>query len=305
MSRPAVSVIVPAFNRRDSIVDAVRSVLRQTFRDIEVLVVDDGSTDDTIAALGAVDDPRVRLLAHTTNRGVSAARNTGLREAAADWIAFQDSDDEWLPAKLEKQMTRLAGFGSGAVACYCGMAIVEQCNDRASLRYVPPSSLKVVEGDILPALLETSFVSTQTLVVRGDALRAVGGFDEALPALVDWECMLRLTARGPIAFVDEPLVVQRFSGNSLTRDRRRRAEARRMIVEKHERLIGADRIRLAHHHRAIAGEYRRVGDYATGLGYALKALRLDPLSPIALAALLWLVALRLTIGPLSAEAAPR
>lgn len=305
MSRPSVSVIIPAYNRREAIAGAVRSVLCQSFSDMEVLVVDDGSTDGTVEALSVVDDPRMRLIAHPTNRGVSAARNTGLHAATGDWVAFQDSDDEWLPAKLEKQMARLAAFGPEAVACYCGMAIVDQGGGRASLRYVPPPGLTTVEGDILPALLESSFVSTQTLVARRDTLIAAGGFDEALPALVDWECMLRLAARGPVAFIDEPLVIQRFSGNSLTRDRAKRAAARRMIVEKHQSLIGTDRIRLARHHHAIAGEFRLIGDYTTGLRHAVRAVRLDPLSPRNLAGLLRLFALKNTINIWPMRPAPR
>ncbi len=111
---------MPAWNRADSIVMAVESVLRQSFADFELLVVDDGSTDGTMEALAGVADPRLRRLANPRNLGASAARNTGIRAARADWVAFQDSDDEWLPLKLEKQMARLAlcrparhGFVSG------------------------------------------------------------------------------------------------------------------------------------------------------------------------------------------------
>ena len=103
---PSVSIVIPAYNRADSIVAAIESVLRQTWTDFELIVVDDGSTDGTVAAARRIDDPRLRLTEGRVNRGAAAARNLGAAEARGGWIAFQDSDDEWLPEKLEKQMAR-------------------------------------------------------------------------------------------------------------------------------------------------------------------------------------------------------
>src|SRR5262245_12992873 len=105
---PAVSVVLPAYNRAGSIGGAIPSVLRQTWADFELIVIDDGSEDGTLEAAAGIRDPRLRLIAGQSNRGAAAARNRGAAVARADWIAFQDSDDEWLPEKLEKQMARLA-----------------------------------------------------------------------------------------------------------------------------------------------------------------------------------------------------
>ena len=95
---PRVSIVLPAYNRAGSVRMAVESVLRQTFADFELLVVDDGSTDGTMAELDGIADPRLHRLANPRNMGASAARNTGIRAARSDWVAFQDSDDEWLPS---------------------------------------------------------------------------------------------------------------------------------------------------------------------------------------------------------------
>ena len=139
--------------RRHASAPPIESVLRQTFADFEVLVVDDGSTDGTRAAAEAVADPRVRVIAHDRNRGASAARNTGIREARAAWVAFQDSDDEWLPLKLAKQMARLDA--GGFVAAYCGMVVIGSPDDagrgRPKIPYVPRPDITHVEGDILPS----------------------------------------------------------------------------------------------------------------------------------------------------------
>ena len=127
---PPVSVVIPAYNRVDSIRVAVESVLRQSWTDFELLVVDDGSTDGTREAVRAIPDPRLRLIETPRNMGASAARNLGIEEARGDWVAFQDSDDEWLPLKLEKQMARLQAPGAPAyVAVYCGMIVLGSHSD--------------------------------------------------------------------------------------------------------------------------------------------------------------------------------
>ena len=298
-SLPHVSVVLPAWNRAGSIRMAVDSILRQTFTDFELLVVDDGSTDATMEALADLSDPRLKLLANPRNMGASAARNTGIRAAQGAWVAFHDSDDEWLPQKLEKQMARLKLAGPDTVGCYCGMVTLWDQADvptgaipfavgRRGFEYVPDPRILPVEGDIRPALLRASLVSTQMLVARRDALLQIGGFDETLPALVDWDCVIRLAELGPFAFVDEPLVLQFFSDNSITRSRRKRAEARAQIIRKHHAFFAADPKILAGHHVSIAGELRRLGDNV-GARMALgRALRIRPFDPLIMAKWLWL-----------------
>ena len=101
---PKVSVVIPVFNRPAAVRRAIESVLAQTCQDFEIIVVDDGSTDETPAVVAGLADPRMTLIQHEGNRGGSAARNTGLRAASAEYVAFLDSDDEWLPRKLERQL---------------------------------------------------------------------------------------------------------------------------------------------------------------------------------------------------------
>ena len=154
---PAVSIVIPAYNRAATIRAAIESVLRQTWTDFELIVVDDGSTDDTLAEAAKVADPRLRLVESPANGGAAAARNRGLAEARADWVAFQDSDDEWLPRKLEKQMARLTAPGADFVAAYCGMLILDSVYEegraagRLTPRYFPGPEETEVEGDLLLA----------------------------------------------------------------------------------------------------------------------------------------------------------
>ena len=282
-SQPRVSVVMPAWNRVGSIRMAVESVLRQTFTDFELLVVDDGSTDGTMDALYDITDPRLRCLANPRNMGPSAARNTGIRAARGDWVAFQDSDDEWLPQKLEKQMARLAAAGGpDVVACYTGMAILDQPEhipkSRTILSYIPGPDERIVEGDLQEALFAHSFISTQMLMARRSTLLDIEGFDETLRALEDWDCAIRLAQRGRFVFVDEPLVIQTFSDNSITRSRPRWLEARIRIVEKHGSALSALPHILAGHYIVIAGEQRRTGNLAAARNSLTAARKLQPYS---------------------------
>jgi len=274
-----VTVVIPAFNRVGTIRAAVESVLWQSHADFELLVVDDGSSDGTMSILANMTDPRIKLLANPRNMGPSAARNTGIRAARGDWVAFQDSDDEWLPDKLAKQMARITLTGPGCVAAYCGM-LIDAPKDGSlgpgGVRYYPDASLGVREGNLLEPLLRRSLISTQTLIARRDALLTIGGFDESLPALEDWDCVLQLARLGHFAFVDEPLVKQYFSPNSITRNRAKWALARERVVAKNFDLLRLQPEVLAGHYRSIAGESRRLGNL-TGARLAIrKALSARP-----------------------------
>ncbi|WP_052731907.1 glycosyltransferase family 2 protein [Devosia geojensis] len=295
LSLPLVSVIIPAFNRAATIRAAIESVLRQTYANVEVIVVDDCSGDDTVGAVRALSDTRLRLISTPRNLGSSSARNQGVAVSRGRWIAFQDSDDEWLPTKLEKQMARLLAPGSSDIAGYCGLLTVSAIDcrpgERSSPHYTPGSSIVGVERGLGDALLERNFVSTQTLVVSREALDAVGGFDETLLAVEDWDLALRLARHGSFAFIDEPLVLQKFSANSLSRDNRKLLLAQQQVLAKHADLFARHPDVLARHYYLLAGGCRRLGDLPGARAYLGKALGLRPIDPRFLA-MAGLVALR-------------
>lgn len=271
-----ISVVIPAYDREQTIAAAVEGVLAQSYAAIEVIVVDDGSRDDTVRIVEGMTDPRLRLLRHETNRGAGAARNTGVAAARGEWVAFQDSDDLWMPDKLDKQVVRLVAAGEGHVAVYCGMLIEDDATPAAAPRYLPGPDIVPREGDIMPALLRRSFVSTQTLMARRDVLSAIGGFDPEMPALIDWECMLRLAQHGHVALVDEALVHQRFSGNSITRSADKRLRARLRVLDKHHELLARDPDVLAEHHYVVAGAYRQAGQHLQAAQHLRDAVRHAP-----------------------------
>ncbi|WP_245180502.1 glycosyltransferase family 2 protein [Haloarcula amylovorans] len=219
--RPRVSVVIPAYNREALIGRAIDSALAQTVDAIEVLVVDDGSADGTERVVTGFDDSRVRYLAHETNRGVSAARNTGVEAASGEYVAFLDSDDEWLPRKLDRQLALLDSRGEGWVGAYCDVVTADRSTAGRLAAAVSESVFRSKAPREGGRELAESLLSMQvfmgpgsTLLAKRDALRGTGGFDEGLSIYEDWDLVLRLLAAGRVAYVDEALAVTHFTGDA-------------------------------------------------------------------------------------------
>lgn len=196
-----VSIIIPTFNRGEMVVEAVESVLAQTHGRFELIVVDDGSTDDTSKRLG--DWGSQITLIHQQNRGVSAARNTGIDAAGGDLIAFLDSDDLWLPGKLAAQ---IEFFSTRPDALICQ---TEEIWIRKGVRVNPKNKHKKPSGQIFNRSLELCLVSPSAVMMRRELFDRVGRFDESLPACEDYDLWLRITARFPVHLIDTPLIIKR------------------------------------------------------------------------------------------------
>ncbi|GAA0307785.1 glycosyltransferase family 2 protein [Halarchaeum salinum] len=271
---PRVSVVIPAYRRADVLPRAIDSALAQTMGDLEVIVVDDGSPDDTEAVVRAYDDPRVRSVAHETNRGVSAARNTGIDAARGDYVAFLDSDDEWLPRKLERQLATLDERGEGWIGVYCDYATV---GGGLGARLAALVSARVFRADApreggreLAASLLSMRVFMgpgSTLLVARDVLRGIA-FDEGLAIYEDWDLVLRLLARGNLAFVDEPLAVVHDTGDApadayARNDRRYLERNADLVADLEARGIDVRRI----HRMGLVGHYLGEGRFRDALAY--------------------------------------
>jgi glycosyltransferase involved in cell wall biosynthesis len=202
MPSPAVSVILPTYNRAYQLPHAIHSVLSQSYSDLELIVVDDGSTDGTSQELSKIKDSRLTVIRQTVNSGSSAARNTGIRASSGSYIAFQDSDTEWFPEKLRKQMELLElrdKNGSYPSACYSRFVFL-----RYNKHTVVPSDPKdALSGRIYKRLLYGNTMDTPCSVFRRDVLNDVGYFDESLDNLEDWDLALRVAINHSIAFLDE------------------------------------------------------------------------------------------------------
>jgi len=196
---PAVSVVIPTWNRAEIALRAVNSVLEQSFRDLELIVVDDASTDDTVERLRAVTDTRLRIVRQSVNQGVAAARNRGLAEARAPLVAFLDSDDLWRPDKLERQVAAMQAASPRVGILYCG---IENRAPDTRDRWTP-----VARGPVFETMLEKNLLHglPSTGLFRREVFDMVGGFDTSFPAIEDFEMWLRITRFWEVDFVPETL----------------------------------------------------------------------------------------------------
>ena len=196
-----VSVIIPIFNRARMVTRAISSVLYQTYRDFEIIVVDDGSHDATPRVLKQFND-RIISLTHPRNMGVSVARNTGIRAARSPLIALLDSDDYWLPQKLAVQ-TAFFHQHPEAVACQ-----TEEYWMRHGRRVNPRKRHRKPSGNIFEPSLRLCLVSPSAVMLRRSLIDEVGPFDESMPACEDFDLWLRISAKYPVHLIREFLVVK-------------------------------------------------------------------------------------------------
>jgi glycosyltransferase involved in cell wall biosynthesis len=223
-----VAVVIPTFNRRDLVAQAVRSVLGQTYPDISCLVIDNGSTDGTAEMLGAIADPRLKLVVHDRPMGGPGARNLGIAAAeGSPWVAFLDSDDVWAPTKVERQMAAIAMH---PVARWSATACVSVGNDMkvrhaVRLRDGPPGPVdaSLVSSEVVRSLLmEDNRVpaGNSTVLAAKAVLDEAGGFDANLSTCDDWDLWLRIATLSPLVYIDTPLAAYRlWDGQSSTNER--------------------------------------------------------------------------------------
>jgi len=271
-----VSVVIPAYNAAPFVGAALDSVLAQTEPVGEVLVVDDGSTDET-AALVESYGPQVRLI-RQANAGVSAARNRGIREARGDWVAFLDADDTWLPGKVAAQTAALRAAPERAM-CYSAFQVVDEALRPLRIEWSDR------RGPALEDLLLRGNVvgSVCTVMARRDLLAGLGGFDPALSYCADWDLWVRMAARTEFLYLPEPLVtyrqhaammsrgVARLEHDSLFLLRRALADpATPGTLRRRRREV------LGRNWMVLAGSYLTVGLPLSAVRCALQALLQDP-----------------------------
>jgi glycosyltransferase involved in cell wall biosynthesis len=260
-----VSVIIPTYNSAPYLVEAVDSVLAQTLRDFEVLVIDDGSTDETGSLMRRYGPP-VRYI-HQDNGGVSAARNRGIEESRGQYVAFLDADDTWLPDKLSKEVAAL-DQNRDYRACYSAFAVADR-----NLLPIEVSRSKREGSALEDLLLRGNIIATPSTVMCERALFAeIGGFDPVLSECADWDMWVRLAALTEFLYLDEPLVTYRqhganMSGNAplLERDSLRVLEKGFARSNLAISIRAQRRAAFARNYMVLAGTYfhaRRYKDFA-------------------------------------------
>jgi glycosyltransferase involved in cell wall biosynthesis len=208
MSEPLVSIIIPAYNREDTICTAVNSALGQTYANKEIIVVDDGSTDGTCDKLKGFDG-KIRFI-QQQNSGPSAARNAGVSASQGEILFFLDSDDLWLPSKTTRQVSLLESLDSSIPCCLCNTLILRNSGEKTTSFDLAPIRSKYDSGiwlNVTSILSTRCVLFTQAAAIKRWAFEKVSGFDESLKIMEDHDLALRLSLEGPWAFITEPLAI--------------------------------------------------------------------------------------------------
>ncbi|AFZ22783.1 putative glycosyltransferase [Cylindrospermum stagnale PCC 7417] len=223
---PKISVVIPAYNAMAYLPKTVDSVLKQTFNDFELLIIDDGSSDQIVEWISQITDSRVKLISQK-NQGLSGARNTGIAHAQGEYIAFLDADDLWAPTKLEKQVRCLDEQPKVGVVYTWTLLVDEQ--DKPTGRIFANHA----EGNIWQQLLENDVISSgSSAMVRRCCFETVGVFDCNLNSAEDLDMWLRIADSYPFAVVKELLTLYRQHPNSMSKNRQRMFQSLRTVFEK-------------------------------------------------------------------------
>jgi glycosyltransferase involved in cell wall biosynthesis len=227
LNMPKVSVIIPAYNAMEYLPETFETVAGQTFKDFEVIVVNDGSTDEIECWAARVTDPRFRLISQE-NLGLAGARNTGIAHAQGDYIAFLDADDLWDPTKLAKQVTVLEENAEVGLV-YTWVALTD-----AQGKFTGRIFKNTAEGDVWSQLTERNLVECGSVaMVRRSCFETVGVFDCNLRSFVeDWDMWLRIASRYPFKVLQEPLVYYRQISTSGSRNWQAMEQSFQLVIEK-------------------------------------------------------------------------
>lgn len=266
---PIVSVILPTYNRAHLIEKSIKSVLNQTFRNFELIIVDDGSNDNTTVVVKNMDDPRIKFIKCIENKGANVARNIGVEFAQGKFIAFQDSDDEWFADKLAKQVAAMEGASSLVGVVYSGYWRIQ---DNKKM-YIPTDDTIRLEGDISDELLKSNFIGTPTILVRKECFEKIGAFDERLPRFQDWDLVIRLSKYYDFRYINEATMNAYLQTDSLTLNQKAQLIAYKMIFEKYYNDFSKDKKLLIESCENLGMQFYLNGDTKEGKYYLLKAYK--------------------------------
>jgi len=268
-----ISIIIPTFNRRDYIPIALDSVLKQTYKDYEIIIIDDGSNDDTKEVLKSYQG-NIRYF-YQDNSGIPTTRNKGIREARGEYIAFLDSDDYWLPEKLERQIECFSKNPHyGMVATRCSSI---RPDGRLREKNRPGKS-----GWVLIDLFKANFIRTSSAMIKKECFDKVEMFDESLPECEEYDLWLRIARKYPVGFINDPLTVYTDNPEGVSTDSLVGRLLRLKVLEKDylKECIPSPiyRKRLASNYHYVGRHYLNRGEKIEGRKYLKDALALNPVN---------------------------
>jgi glycosyltransferase involved in cell wall biosynthesis len=266
-----VSVVVPTFNRAGRLREALQSVMCQTYRDFEVIIVDDCSSDETAKVVEATGHPRLRYLRHDQNLGAPAARNTGIAAAVGKYIAFLDDDDLWFPRKLEKQVAALCSSSSRVGVVSCSYLIVSDISGTV-VREDPSST----HPDTPQGFLRATGFMTSIPLVRKRCFETEGLFDVDLPGCQDKDMWIRIARRYSFTRIPEVLAEHHIHGCQISTELESKIRAKQMLMEKHRDIFEECPEVLAQYLERIGILYCAAGSPEKGRPYLQESIRQAP-----------------------------
>lgn len=278
---PKISVIIPTYNRAHLIGRSIKSVLNQTYQDFELIIVDDGSTDNTEEIVKNINDERIIYILHKENKGPSAARNTGIKASKGEFIAFQDSDDEWFPEKLTTHMDVFDNSPPEVGVVYSGFFRIES-NKKI---YIPKDGVTKKEGRIHSELLKHNFIGTPAVLIKKQCFEKTKLFDESLPALEDWELWIELSHYYDFKYINKPLLNSYYTPNGVNMQQNR-YKALEIILTNHLEDFNANKKILSNYYLSIGNHLCSNGAFKNGRNYLIKSVKANYLNARALSLIL-------------------
>lgn len=268
---PKVSVIISTYNRAEYLKKAIASVLAQTFKDFELLIVDDCSSDNTSQLVENSTDTRIRYIRNNSNKGIAAVRNIGVNNSIGTYIAFLDDDDEWLPDKLEMQVRMLEPSSPKLGAIYTGVASINTANNKVVKITIPQ-----YRGNILKRILLQNFITTSSIVLKKACFEKIGLFDEKITYAEDFDMWIRISKEFEFDYVEEPLVKHRIHENSISGNYTAVIMGLERLMAKHNKLFTAKRKAYSNHLLQLGVAYCYSGNIKRGRKAFIKAIELNP-----------------------------
>lgn len=269
---PTVSIIIATYNREHVLRRAIQSVLAQTYQDFELIIVDDGSIDNTERLVKSFNGEKIRYIRYRENKGPATARNTGIQSANGDYIAFLDSDDEWMPEKLEKQMRTFETAPPEVGLVYTGFFKIT--NNKIRYRH---GGLTPSDGNVFRNLLNGSFVLPSATLVKQECFERAGMFDERFFPIEDWELSLRISRHYQFKCIDELLVIYYPQPDSVSANKSARIRSYKLILETYFEDIERDKGVLARCYFSLGNLLCSYGELSRGRGYIIRSVKAYPL----------------------------
>ncbi len=270
---PRVSVIIPTRNRAELLHAAMTSVLNQSFRNFELIVVDDHSEDDTQDVLSLFNDRRIKYIRHNVNRGESASRNTGITHSEGDYIAFLDDDDQWLPEKLRLQFDLMEKSPPIIGAVYSGFQVIDMAHGITLGEWVPKK-----RGNIYKDMALDNFVGTpSTVLLRKECFCRAGLFDEDIAYTLDYDMWIRISKEFHFDYIKRPLVKYHLHEDQISNNLEIRARGKEALLKKYGPFFTSNRKAYGKHMLDLGLLYRDQQEIGKANAACLKAIKVYPL----------------------------